>query len=95
MRAVAKEIRLEEQRKKAVEHEEARIARQAEKQLREDVRSSKKGKKKVLKDPAPCAAVSGDAEGVDTDSASVVDDNPAPTSSRRGRKITLPGRYHM
>lgn len=51
MRALAKEIRLQEQSAKAAKREEAKHALQAEQQLKRDLKESKKGKKKALKAP--------------------------------------------
>ncbi|XTI82544.1 hypothetical protein V2W45_38530 [Cenococcum geophilum] len=92
MRQVAKEIRLQEQRIKAAEQEEAKYTRQAATQLKKDLQLAKKGKQK-----APISITSDEYDEGDTDEdESVVEvAAPTPARSRRSRAINLPKRFRM
>ena len=70
MRAVAKEIRLQEQRAKAAEREEAKLARQVDQQLKNDLKQVRISKKKV-NTPIPRAQ-----EVVDIEQLSIVNAEP-------------------
>ena len=48
MRATNREIKLQEQALKKAQREEAKIARQVNQQLKNDLKQAKKGKKKVI-----------------------------------------------
>ena len=86
LRLEAKEARLREQQQKAVAREEAKIAREVEKQLKDDIKSSKKGKRRSPKLPK-------EPESVDADISSIIDEVPVTVLSRRGREIKQPERY--
>jgi hypothetical protein len=87
MRAAAKEERQLKQQQKAAEKEEQRIARAAQKQLRDDLKSLKQGSLKSLKaSQASETIVVDDEEPVDE----VV---PIISTSSRGRNINLPKRF--
>ena len=66
--------------------EEAKIARQAEQQLKNDLRQLRRGKKKVI------TQEQASPEGVVKEVASEVECGPIPARSRR-RQIQLPQRY--
>jgi hypothetical protein len=87
MQAVAKEIRLQEQRTKAAAWEEAKITRQANQQLKNNLKQAKKGKQKAS---TPPPTSSEDEEDVDELVMAV---GPTPAKSRRGRKTKLPKHY--
>ena len=87
MRAVAKEIRLQEQRTKAAAREEAKITRQANQQLKNNLKQAKKGKQKAS---TPPPTSSEDEEDVDE---LIMDVGPTTAKSRRVRQIKLPKRY--
>jgi hypothetical protein len=88
-KAVAKELRLQEQQLKKAQREEAKIARQVDEQLKNDIKKANKGKKKVI------APITIDQEDVVDDQASGVDEEPVSTRSRSGRQIHLPQRFRM
>ena len=90
IRAVAKEIRLQEQRAKAAAREEAMIARQAKQQLQDDLKLAREGKQRA---PTPPKVIPKDAEDVSIDFLSTIDASPTPARSRRTRQIKLPKRY--
>ena len=87
MRAVAKEIRLQEQHAKPAAQEEGKIARQADQQIKNDLKQAKKGMQKA---PTPPPAPSEDEEDVDIDFSLIM---PTLARSRRTRQIKLPKRY--
>ena len=88
MRATAKEIRLQEQQKKKAQQEKVKMAQQAEQQLKNDLKQSRKGKSKVITPrlPSPIEIVDNEASDVNT--------RPIPARSRR-RQINLPKRYRI
>lgn len=87
MRAVAKEIRLQEQHAKPAAQEEGKIARQADQQIKNGLKQAKKGMQKA---PTPPPAPSEDEEDVDIDFSLIM---PTLARSRRTRQIKLPKRY--
>ncbi|KAF2272887.1 uncharacterized protein EI97DRAFT_445346 [Westerdykella ornata] len=88
-KAATKELRLQEQQLKKAQREEAKIARQVDEQLKNDIKKVKKGKQKVI------ASITIDQEDVVDDQASDVDKEPSLTRSRSGRQIHLPQRFCM
>ncbi|KAF1948508.1 hypothetical protein CC80DRAFT_556263 [Byssothecium circinans] len=93
IRVAAKELRIQQQQKKAAERKEAQIARAAEKQLRQDIQLSKKRSIRSKKVPAPPPDVIEEPEVLDVDVASIVDKVSASGRATRTRKIQLPTRY--
>jgi hypothetical protein len=87
IRAVAKEIRLQEQRTKAAAREEAKITRQANQQLKNNLKQAKKGKQKAS---TPPLTSSEDEEDVDE---LIMDVGPTPAKSRYVRQIKLLKHY--
>ena len=87
MRGTAKELREQEAAQKRLQKQEALIARKANQQLQNKLKSIKKAQKKVIK-----ATAQSKKDTVDQD---IVEDTViAPErSNRRGRQITLPERY--
>ena len=68
IRATTKKIRLQEQQKKKAQQEKAKMARQAEQQLKNDLKQSRKGKSKVITPrlPSPIEIVDDEASDVNT-----------------------------
>ncbi|KAF1979614.1 hypothetical protein BU23DRAFT_563020 [Bimuria novae-zelandiae CBS 107.79] len=93
MRLAAKELRIQQQQKKAAERKEAQIVRAAEKQLRQDKQLSKTRAVRSKKVPAPPLDVVEEPEVVDVDVASIVDEVPASGPATRTRNIRLPYYY--
>ena len=91
LRAVAKEIRLQEQRIKTAKQEEAKHARQAAAQLKKDLQLAKKGQKKA---PTPITSDEYNEGDTDEDELVVEVASPTPARSRRSRAINLPKRFH-
>jgi hypothetical protein len=96
MRQAAKEIQLQETRKKQAAKEEAKYARQAALQLRKDIQSSKKGKKPKRQNTKPTMPkmVEGEEEeeGEEDQSRASIS-APTPARSQRSRPIKLPKRF--
>ena len=90
IRAAAKEIRLQEERKKAASREEAKRAQEAAQQLQNDSKVTRKGKQKLIKPSTPPLI---DIEDVKVDFSSIVDVAPTPARTRRSRPVKLPARY--
>lgn len=87
MRSTTKEIRLQQQQEKQRQKEEAKIAKQANQQLQNEIKSIKKGKKKG---PSPPLSTTKD---VNVEQSVVEVARVLPAQNRRGRQINLPMRY--
>jgi hypothetical protein len=86
-RATAKEIRTQQLNEKRRQRQEALIQREADRQLQNEVKFTKKTQKKAIK---PVVQPHKDSMDEDIDAEAVVVLEP---SNRRGRRITLPQRY--
>jgi hypothetical protein len=95
MRQVIKEIKLQEQRKKAAEREEAKQAREVAAQLRKEIQLSKKGKasnlrRKKLSKQLADTTVHVEVQSVEESRKAI--SAPTPARSRRERPIKPPKR---
>ncbi|KAF1951052.1 hypothetical protein CC80DRAFT_509182 [Byssothecium circinans] len=95
LRLVAKEIRLQQQQAKAREREETRIAKQVEKQLRQDLQASKKGNRRSAKTPLLPTAPPTAPKAVEVVEMPTEDVGSSVPRETRTRKVQLPQRYRM
>jgi hypothetical protein len=80
---------------KVADRDEIRLARAAEKQLRQDIQLSQKGNQRRGKAPAPPPGVSKDLTAVDAGISSILDVVPTSAPTTRTRNVRLPERYRI
>jgi len=87
IRIAAKEIRLQEQHIKATIREEAKMAQQANQQLKNNLKQSKKGKQRAT---TSSQLILEDVEDINMGCSSYINMAPISTRSRRIRPIKPP-----